>query len=98
MLSLLRELYDHMGWADAAVWRAALAHPAAADDAALRNKFMHIHMVQRAFLSVWRGRGPEFPETFATLADVARWGRDYHDDVQSHLGALDDSTLDRPMV
>ena len=55
MLSLFRELYDHMRWADAVVWRAALAHGPAADDQTLRDRFFHIHMVQRAFLFIWRG-------------------------------------------
>ena len=98
MLSLFRDLYGHMSWADATVWRTALAHPAAADDATLRDRFVHIHMVQRAFLFVWRGEEQHYPDTFAALADVAAWGRGYHHDVQSHLDALDDAALDRVVV
>ena len=98
MLSLLRELYDHMAWADAVVWRAALAHPPAAGDQSLRDKFAHIHMVQRAFLAVWRGKGPEFRDSFESLAEIAQWGRDYHDDVRSQLEAVNESLLDAPMI
>ena len=96
MLPLLRELYDHMKWADAIVWRAALAHPAAADDSFLRERFEHIHMVQRAFLFIWRGEAQHYDE-LASLADVARWGGEVHQLVQSHLGTLDDAALDRPL-
>ena len=94
---MFRELYQHMEWADAIVWRAVLAHPAAADDATLREKLMHIHMVQRAFLSVWRGQGPDFRETFENVGDLARWGRDYHAEVRRQLDAIDDAARDRPM-
>src|SRR2546423_974843 len=97
MLSLLRELYDHMAWADAVVWRAALAHAPAAGDASLRDKFAHIHMVQRAFLSVWRGKGPEFRDSFGSLGEIAQWGREYHDGVRSHLAGIDDAALARTM-
>jgi uncharacterized damage-inducible protein DinB len=98
MLQLFRELYDHMRWADAVVWRAALSHEPAGGDATLRDRFVHIHMVQRAFLFVWRGEAQHYPESFDTLGDVARWGREYHDDVQSHFAALDDAALDRTVI
>jgi len=97
MLNLFRELYDHMRWADAVVWRAALAHGPAGEDKRLRDLFAHLHMVQHAFLSVWRGERPQSPE-FGRLADVAPWARAYHDDVQAHLAALDDAALEGTMV
>ena len=97
MLQLFRELYDHMQWADAVVWRAALAHPAAADDKTLRDRFVHTHMVQRAFLSIWRAQEPHWPE-FASLPEVARWARGYHREVRAHLDALDDAALDRAVI
>jgi uncharacterized damage-inducible protein DinB len=97
MLNLFRELYDHMRWADAVVWRAALAHAPAGKDKRLRDLFAHLHMVQHAFLSVWRGEAPQWCE-FERLADVAPWARAYHDDVRPHLAALDDAALARTMV
>ena len=96
MLSLFRELYDHMQWADAVVWRAALGHEAAAGDATLRDRFAHIHMVQRAFLFVWQGEAQHYP-TLNTLPEVARWGAEVHDGLQSYLPTLDPAALDRPM-
>ena len=98
MLGLFRELYDHMKWADAVVWRAAMANAAAEGDVTLRDRFIHIHMVQRAFLSIWRGDAPQFRDSFDTLSDIARWGREYHDEVRSHFDALDDAALDGTVI
>ena len=97
MLSLFRELYDHMRWADAVVWRAVLAHAPAGDDARLRDLLAHLHMVQHSFLSIWRGETPQWRD-FERLADVAQWGGAYHEAVQSHFAALDDAALERTVV
>ena len=98
MLSLFRELYDHMRWADAVVWRAALGHEPAADDKTLRDRFFHIHIVQRAFLFAWRGEEQHYPDPFATLGELAQWGGDVHQRVQSHMETLDDATLEHPLI
>src|SRR5579862_7267058 len=50
MNPLLRDFYGHQVWADAEHWRAIEAHPAAAEDAAIKSRLHHIHMVQRIFL------------------------------------------------
>src|SRR5204863_6670963 len=95
VLSLLRELYDHMQWADATVWRAALATAAADDDAKTRERFWHVHVVQRAFLSVWRGEEIDRRDAaaFAALRDIADWGRETHEGLRAHVAAVDDSAL-----
>jgi uncharacterized damage-inducible protein DinB len=97
MLSLFRELYDHMRWADAVVWRAALGHEPAAGDIVLRDRFAHIHMVQRAFLFIWQGEAQHYPESFASLSEVARWGREVHEAAQSYLATIGEADLGRPM-
>src|SRR5688572_28916311 len=97
-MELFRELYDHMEWADAAVWRAVLACPAAEGDAVLRDRLVHIHTVQRAFLSVWRGETPDFRESFDGLRDVAQWGREYYAGVRPHLATVAGAALDRIVI
>jgi len=52
--TLFEDLYRHMEWADATVWAVVLASEAARADAVTLGGLQHIHMVQRAFLSVWR--------------------------------------------
>jgi hypothetical protein len=43
-----------MEWADAIAWRAVLSCQEARDDERIRMWLYHVHMVQRAFLRVWR--------------------------------------------
>ena len=48
----LRDLFLHMEWADADVWRAVVAADAARDECPLRGLLLYLHAVQRAFLDV----------------------------------------------
>jgi uncharacterized damage-inducible protein DinB len=97
-MDVFRNLYHHMEWADGRVWQAVLACPAAEGDAALRERLVHIHTVQRAFLSIWRGEAPHFRESFDSLRDVARWGQEYYGEVRPHLASLADGALDRSVI
>jgi uncharacterized damage-inducible protein DinB len=97
-IGTLRELISHMQWADALVWSAALSNSEAADDLTLRSKLFHIHMVQRAFLSVWQAEPlvappSDAPDLLTTLAD-ARHGYSQFSRV---LSALDEVELERPV-
>jgi hypothetical protein len=88
---LFRELYRHMEWADASVWKAALAHDAACADAPLRDLLHHAHMVQQMFLCFWTDRSP-FPSLSRKaaefqLADLRDWARPYYADVQQLFDA-----------
>jgi hypothetical protein len=42
MNPLLRDFCQHQAWADAEHWRAIEAHPAAAQDAAIKNRLHHV--------------------------------------------------------
>lgn len=94
----LVDLYRHMEWADAAVWRAALECDQAKTDAKLRDYLYHVHVVQRAFLRTWRGEeiAAPFP-TFDDLEELAAWGRSYYPEAHDHLATLTDEDLARPM-
>ena len=95
----LNELVRHMEWADAAVWRAALAHPPAAHDARLRDLLLHLHAVQRAFLHVWMARPVALPEAdaFADIGEVHAWSLPYYAELTEYLATLDDASLARPI-
>ena len=96
-LDALRELLRHMEWADAAVWRAALAHPPAAQDSRLRDLLLHLHGVQRAFLGMWTSTPTPFAKAdeFADLAAVQTWSHPYYAELAAFLGTVDAATLDR---
>src|SRR5262245_48948358 len=94
---LFRDLYRHMEWADASVWKAALAHDGARDDAPLRDLLHHAHLVQQMFLRFWTDpstipivsrKAAEFQ-----LADLRDWARPYYADVQRFFDAADDALL-----
>jgi uncharacterized damage-inducible protein DinB len=96
----LRELYRHMEWADACVWRAVLAHPPAARDPRLRDLLLHLHNVQRAFLHVWTQQPLAFPnqDDFPDVASVQRWSQPVYAAAQRFLDTLDADALLRPVV
>lgn len=94
---VLRELFSHTEWADATVWRAVLAHGPAGQDTVLRGWLVHIHMVQRAFLNVWRNEPVVFrePSDFPDLSSIQEWGRSYYVEARQYLETVDPSTLER---
>ena len=97
---LLSELFRHMEWADAKVWNAIPA--AAAADRVLRERLVHIHVVQRAFLYAWTGRpvqdafkkGNDFP----TLGAVRAWAQPYYLDAAAFVESLDQGRLAQPLT
>ena len=98
-LLTIQELFRQMEWADSKVWAAVLALPEAAENAELRERLYHIHMVQRAFLRVWKGE-PLKPqaESFSDSASLLQWAREYYPEVMSYIGDLNDADLERPVV
>jgi hypothetical protein len=83
------ELYRHMEWADARQWTAVLASEPAHSDAKLRDYLFHMHMVQRAFLRVWRNEARElnFP-TFKESREMIDWARSYYAEIFDHLSEM----------
>jgi uncharacterized damage-inducible protein DinB len=94
--SYLDELYAHQEWADAEHWRAFEAHPAALADQAIRERLLHIHQVQYAFLWVTGPRTSGFVfkkvEDFPSMADLKKYGREGNAELQN---AVKSSTSDR---
>ena len=98
MNSYLNELYAHQEWADAEHWRAFEAHPAALADKAIRERLLHIHQVQYAFLWITGPRTSEFAfkklEDFPSMAELKQYARRYHVAVGELLGGLDPVKLE----
>ena len=95
---LLTDLYGHMEWADAAVWSAVLASAAAGADETTRGRLHHIHLVQRAFLSLWREE-PVDRNAGEGLAprELAEWARGYYALARRHLVEAPPEAFDRPV-
>ena len=94
-----RALLQHMEWADARTWAAALAVPSIQRDPQMRDRLLHYHVTQRAYLQIWRHDPVEIPDpaSFADLAAVCRWARVFYRELPAFLDEVDDSTMDRPI-
>jgi uncharacterized damage-inducible protein DinB len=91
MNPLLRDLYGHQEWADAEHWRAIGACAAARDDAAIRLRLLHVHLVQRFFMfACGDGQSPPdmpAPEDFPTFEALAAYARASHERVRALVAA-----------
>ena len=96
---MLETLFKHMHWADAVVWHAIYASSAAMQDARVRELQYHLHMVQHAFLSVWRNKAVNLPKisAFADLKALSGWGQDYHDRAGVFLKKVTHPLLNEPV-
>jgi uncharacterized damage-inducible protein DinB len=97
-LEAVDDLTRHMEWADATVWQAVLAHDGARGDQRLRDLLVHLHMVQRFFLLVWRGESILPLQSFSTfdaLVDLQQRAASYYPDLRSFQGSLDEAALTR---
>lgn len=84
--SLLLELLAHMEWADAEVWRAVTGCERADEDPGLRERLHHVHLVQRAFLHLWRGEPVDGAAgSDLDLRALARWAAGYYPEAREHL-------------
>jgi len=95
----LDELFHHMHWADSVVWRAALAAPEAQGDERIHHLLFHLHQVQHAFLSVWRGEEtPSFRDfsAYPDLPSLVHWAREYHEQVAVFLAGVRAEQLSEP--
>jgi len=95
-LAFVRPLYTHMEWADALVWQRILATPAAASDEKLHALLLHIHMVQHAFLAIWKADAFDYAELSKErdLPALLQWARDAHLKIKAHVDGLEDAHLD----
>lgn len=93
----LVQLFTHMEWADSLIWNSVGSTEAAQRDRAVMERLHHVHVVQRIYLQMWLGepsRGREL-STFADLAEVQRWARDYYRDLWEFVGRLNIDTMTR---
>jgi uncharacterized damage-inducible protein DinB len=96
---MLGQLYRHMEWADASVWRAVLTAPGAAGDTDLRDRLLHLHGTQHAFLSTWRARAFDREAGKAKdLPALAEWAREFNQDAAAYVASLHETDLDREHV
>lgn len=68
MTDHLADLLAHLEWADAEYWSTLRANPLLLEDADIRTRLYHIHLVEEAYCAIIRGERPrirkfeEFPD------------------------------------
>jgi uncharacterized damage-inducible protein DinB len=96
--SYLDELYAHQEWADAEHWRAFEAHPPALADKAIRERLLHIHLVQHGFLWVTSPQRPEFAfkklEDFPDIADLKKYAQQGLAEMKERVKSTDQGRLE----
>jgi uncharacterized damage-inducible protein DinB len=93
----IRDLLLHMEWADSLVWETVLAQPGAHSDGNIRERLYHAHVVQRAYLQIWRGEPLDMPDvsSFEDMQAIHAWVRDYYRQAGRYLDTADAETLQR---
>ncbi|MEM8960054.1 MAG: DinB family protein [Acidobacteriota bacterium] len=94
----LEDLYRHMEWADATVWRHVLDTPAAHDDDRLRELFHHIDLVQRGHHQGATGQPIEIPalDAFSDLHALYRFIRALYPSLGELYTSATEQTLAAP--
>ncbi len=90
-----RTLLGHAEWADSAVWKAVVALDQ--EDAELRAKLHHLHLVQWSYLHIWRGEQvkPRDLASFPRLSAIRGWACEYYRELTAYVAALPPSALAR---
>lgn len=98
--NILRDLFDHMEWADARVWDVALKTPEARGDETLKWLMLHLHGVQKAFLDAWTNQPFVFRNDYSdtTLETELAAVRDLYPRGRSFLTSLSDAHLASPLI
>lgn len=90
---MLRELYQHMEWADAAVWSAMQP------DEDLVGRLHHIQMTQRFFLKLWRNEPIDYGEVTGpgTADEVLAASRQYYREIHPFVAQASEAQLQRTL-
>ena len=100
MIDTLRDLWAHQAWADAKLWGALLAHEAAHADTVLRERTLHVHQAQEAFLGFALGEEIDFDRTdgFTALPSIRDYGRSVLERGSSLLAGSDPAWVARTVT
>jgi uncharacterized damage-inducible protein DinB len=98
MIPMIRMLFCHKAWADAAILSAARANSGAAEDEFIRSTLHHTLVTQRFFLALLSGRVFDLESEVRgplSLDELTARYRRAHDEAVSFLARLEESELAR---
>lgn len=93
----LKELFQHMTWADRQIWDALGKFPKAVKNKETKEKLCHIHQAQVAFYQIWMGKSVDIPDesTFNSLQDIIEWAEKNHTKILEFVEQIDPAKLDK---
>jgi uncharacterized damage-inducible protein DinB len=108
LLSVIRDQFRHMEWADALVWKSTVSSESTSKDDKIITWLLHLHMTQQAFLAVWQRQFAnatqqeimEWSQRGSKLrgAELLAWGKTYHQNVMRYLSGISETSLVEPAV
>lgn len=93
---LLKDLFDHMFWADSEVWNKIFEKiKKIENDEKIKELTYHIHLVQFAFLGIWNNEKIEYPKMveFESLKSISDWGRNNHKTIKNYISTIDEKNI-----
>ena len=95
ILHHIKQLFDHMYWADATVWKTILSSPEAQKNDKLKKTIFHYHITQYAFYYIWKSLPMEFPrlKEFKSITELSDWASKYPDLAKKFLSDLKEEDL-----
>ena len=96
----INELFQHMSWADACVWKSVSELPQAINDIQIHERLYHIHAAQHAFYQIWNENPFDIPElsAFKELDQLLQWAKEYYKQLPNYCDGLDQSKLDHKII
>ena len=94
--SIIKNLFKHMLWADAEVWKVVEQSPNVENDKKIKLLLYHIHLVQFLFLKIWKKEKLEHPKEneFKNLIEIREWSLENYSNLINFLDDFDDNQLE----
>ena len=95
MLVNIKELSDHMYWADSKVWSEIKKISQDSNIQTILDLVYHLHSVQYAYLCIWKKESlASLPKNeFKDIVEITVWGETIHNQFRTFLKSLDDIQL-----
>lgn len=97
MLSDIKELSDHMYWADSIVWSEVMKISHHDDIQIIFDLLFHLHSVQHAYFSLWHNQhlGQLEKIKFINLSALSNWGLEFHKKYNVFINSLSEEKLNQ---
>ena len=95
MLLDIKELSDHMFWADSKVWSEVMKISQHNKIQHIFDLLFHLHTVQHAYLCIWNNQPLNNlgKNEFKNLSELSNWGKDFHRKYKVFIDSLDDERM-----